>query len=263
MREYARQRGLRRLMIPVPALTPRLSSLWLGLVTPLYARVGRILIDSLRHSTVLRDHSASAVFHVRPRGVREAIASALANEESEFAQTRWSDASSVLGFARQWGGVRFGNRLVDSRSHPGRCPRRRRPFAPMPASVERPAGTTATGSGALRGWLDPVGRRCRDASRPSRPCHDLRPGDVVDCWRVEALEPGRRLRVSRRRCGCRAGPGSSSKSGQTATVPLSAQTAVYDPAGPGRTGLLVRAVSHPRTHLRRHAAQHCRGRGSS
>jgi uncharacterized protein YbjT (DUF2867 family) len=43
MREYARQRGLKRLMIPVPVLTPRLSSLWLGLVTPLYARVGRIL----------------------------------------------------------------------------------------------------------------------------------------------------------------------------------------------------------------------------
>lgn len=43
MREYARQRGLRRLMIPVPLLTPHLSSLWLGLVTPLYARVGRKL----------------------------------------------------------------------------------------------------------------------------------------------------------------------------------------------------------------------------
>src|SRR5512145_514986 len=43
--DYARQRGLRRLMIPVPLLTPRLSSLWLGLVTPLYARVGRKLVD--------------------------------------------------------------------------------------------------------------------------------------------------------------------------------------------------------------------------
>jgi len=48
MREYARQRGLRRLMIPVPLLTPRLSSLWLGLVTPLYVCVGRKLVDSLR-----------------------------------------------------------------------------------------------------------------------------------------------------------------------------------------------------------------------
>jgi uncharacterized protein YbjT (DUF2867 family) len=47
MLEYARQRGLRRLLIPVPVLSPGLSSLWLGLVTPLYARVGRKLIDSL------------------------------------------------------------------------------------------------------------------------------------------------------------------------------------------------------------------------
>jgi uncharacterized protein YbjT (DUF2867 family) len=62
MREYARQRGLRRLMIPVPLLTPRLSSLWLGLVTPLYARVGRKLVDSLRHPTIVRDDSAQRLF---------------------------------------------------------------------------------------------------------------------------------------------------------------------------------------------------------
>ena len=72
MREYAQQRGLRRWMIPVPLLTPRLSSLWLGLVTPLYARVGRKLIDSLRHSTVVRDNSAQRLFAIRPIGVREA-----------------------------------------------------------------------------------------------------------------------------------------------------------------------------------------------
>jgi uncharacterized protein YbjT (DUF2867 family) len=53
MREYARQRGLHRLTISVPVLTPRLSSLWLGLVTPLYARIGRKLIDSIRHPTVV------------------------------------------------------------------------------------------------------------------------------------------------------------------------------------------------------------------
>jgi uncharacterized protein YbjT (DUF2867 family) len=58
MREYARQRGLRRLMISVPVLTPRLSSLWLGLVTPVYARVGRKLIDSVRNPTVVRDPAA-------------------------------------------------------------------------------------------------------------------------------------------------------------------------------------------------------------
>ena len=63
-------------------LTPRLSSLWLGLVTPLYARVGRKLIDSIRHPTVVRDDAAARVFAVRPRGLREAIASALRNEDA-------------------------------------------------------------------------------------------------------------------------------------------------------------------------------------
>ena len=62
MREYARQRGLRRLMIPVPLLTPRLSSLWLGLVTPLCARVGRKLVDSLRHPTIVRDDCRTPPF---------------------------------------------------------------------------------------------------------------------------------------------------------------------------------------------------------
>ena len=55
MREYARQRGLRRGLVPVPLLTPRLSSLWLGLTTPVYARVGRELVDGLRTATVVED----------------------------------------------------------------------------------------------------------------------------------------------------------------------------------------------------------------
>ena len=76
MREYARQRGLRRCMLPVPVLTPRLSSLWLGLVTPVYARIGRQLIDSIRHATVVQDDTARRVFPVQPMGVHQAIARA-------------------------------------------------------------------------------------------------------------------------------------------------------------------------------------------
>ena len=60
MREYARQLGIRRWIIPVPLLTARLSSLWLGLVTPVYARVGRKLIDSLPHETVVRERERRA-----------------------------------------------------------------------------------------------------------------------------------------------------------------------------------------------------------
>jgi uncharacterized protein YbjT (DUF2867 family) len=77
IREYARQRGLRRWLISVPVLTPHLSSLWLGLVTPASAEVGRHLIEGLRNPTVVRDRSALDVFSVRPMGIREAIRKAL------------------------------------------------------------------------------------------------------------------------------------------------------------------------------------------
>ena len=100
MQEYAQQRGLSRWMIPVPFLTPHLSSLWLGLVTPLYARVGRKLVESLRNPTLLSNNLASRTFSVKPRSVRDAIARALVNEDREFAQTRWSDAMSSGGTPR-------------------------------------------------------------------------------------------------------------------------------------------------------------------
>ena len=93
MREYARQRGLRRWMIPVSVLTPSLSSLWLGLTTPLYARVGRKLIESLRSSTVVRDGAARADFDIRPAGLQESIRRAIHNENRRFAATRWSDGA--------------------------------------------------------------------------------------------------------------------------------------------------------------------------
>ena len=195
MREYAHQRGLRRLMIPVPLLTPRLSSLWLGLVTPLYARVGRKLVDSLRYSTVVRDDSAQRLFPIRPIGVREAIARALRNEDSSFAQTRWSDALSATANApRQWGGTRFGNRLVDSRStHVAAAP------AKVFAAFEQIGGATgwhyANWLWTLRGWLDllmgGVGMR-RGRRDPER----LRVGDTLDCWRVESIQPDQRLRLA-------------------------------------------------------------------
>jgi uncharacterized protein YbjT (DUF2867 family) len=88
MREYARQRRLYRLMIRVPVLTPYLSSLWLGLVTPLYARVGRRLIESIKFPTLVTDGSALQAFPIRPAGVREIVSEALLSEEKEFADTR-------------------------------------------------------------------------------------------------------------------------------------------------------------------------------
>jgi uncharacterized protein YbjT (DUF2867 family) len=73
MRLYAAKQGLRRLFIPVPFLTPGLSSLWLALVTPLYARVGRQLIEGVRNETTVQDTSARDYFTVKPMGIAEAL----------------------------------------------------------------------------------------------------------------------------------------------------------------------------------------------
>jgi hypothetical protein len=193
MREYARQRGLRRLLIPVPFLTPRLSSLWLGLVTPLYARVGRKLIDSLRNPTIVRDPSALSAFSVRPRGVPEAVARALINEDAAYAQTRWCDAVSASGLRERYGGQLQGTRFVDSRA-------RQIPVAPSRAflPVVRIGGTNGWYYGnalwRLRGFLDLLVGGI--GLRRGRPQPDtLREGDPLDFWRVEAIEPGRLLRL--------------------------------------------------------------------
>jgi len=191
MQEYARQRGLRRWMIPVPGLTPRLSSLWLGLVTPLYARVGRKLVESLRNPTVVSNDLALQTFALRPRGVVEAMTRALGFEDGTFARTRWSDALSSSGPPKTWGGVRFGSRLVDSRTvrvavDPEAA------FAP----IRRIGGATgwyyANVLWSLRGFLDllvgGVGLR-----RGRRDPQSLQVGDALDFWRVERYEPPRLL----------------------------------------------------------------------
>jgi len=153
MQEYARQRGLRRTIIPVPVLTPHLSSLWLGLITPVYARIGRKLIESLRHPTVVKERSALEVFSVRPRGMREAIARALCNEDREYAETRWSDALSSGSRPASWGasGLARAWWILASR---GSIALRLRRLNRFGASAARPAGTLATGCGGSGGsWI--------------------------------------------------------------------------------------------------------------
>jgi hypothetical protein len=194
IREHARQRGLRRFIIRVPVLTPWLSSLWLGLVTPVYARVGRKLIDSLRNETVVTSSRAAELFPtIRPRGMREALERARANEDREFAETRWSDARSSLGAAAPWGGAHSGSRLVDSRAVPV--------AATSHASFEaitRIGGDVgwyyANWLWRLRGALDLIvggGGRRRSRRDPT----SLLPGDPLDFWRVEAVEGDRLVRL--------------------------------------------------------------------
>jgi uncharacterized protein YbjT (DUF2867 family) len=194
MHEYARQKGLRRLMIPVPLLTPHLSSLWLGLVTPVYARVGRALVEGLRNETVVNDTAARDLFRVRPRGVAEAVARALVNEDREFAATRWSDALSSGPATRSFGGAAIGSRLVDSRV--ARVPLSpAEAFAPIQRIGGRQGWYYGNALWRLRGLLDlPFGGAGTRRGRRD-PVH-LRTGDTVDFWRVEAVEQDHLLRLS-------------------------------------------------------------------
>ena len=187
MQEYARQRGLRRRLIPVPLLTPRLSSLWLGLTTPVYARVGRELIDGLRTATVVNDAAARTAFRVRPRGLRQAIAGALEEEDAAFAAGPWSEArygpdGSALGrrphpdparsLVRRRRARGAGRRF---RAHPAHRRRQRlvlrrldlaparprRPAARWGGHAPRPARSAATGGGRRAGLLAGGGMRAR------------------------------------------------------------------------------------------------------
>ncbi len=168
MKEYARQRGLKRLVISVPLLTPRLSSLWLGLVTPVYVRVGRKLIESICHATVVEDQTALAVFKIRPRGYREAIAAALAASERHL--------------------------ILDSRTiHVTASPEDA--FTPIRRIGGKKGWYHADWLWGLRGFVDRlfggIGLR-----RGRRDADSLRVGDTVDFWRVEALEPNHFLRLT-------------------------------------------------------------------
>lgn len=204
MREYARQRGLHRLMIPVPLLTPRLSSLWLALVTPLHARVGRALVDSIRHPTLVRDDSAMRDFSIVPRGVEAAIAEAIATEARERR-----------------------NRLVDDRSIAVDVPPDR-----AFAAIRRIGGANGWYYGnwlwQLRGGLDVmvggVGMR-----RGRRDPELLEVNDPLDWWNVEACEPTRLVLAAEMKLPGRAWlEFQVSPAGEGATI---RQTAVFDPKG--------------------------------
>lgn len=192
LRIYSAMRGLRRWLIPLPALSPRLSSLWLSLVTPVHARVGRRLVDGLRNTTTVEDDVALRVFPIRPMGVRQAIERALIREDQEISETRWSDALSSSSSQRP-GGMHSGTRIVDSRTITVACDADRA-FAPIRRIGGEAGWYYGTWLWRLRGRLDllvgGVGLR-----RGRKDPEHIHVGESLDFWRVEQYEPNRRLRL--------------------------------------------------------------------
>jgi uncharacterized protein YbjT (DUF2867 family)/ligand-binding SRPBCC domain-containing protein len=169
MRTYARLRGLRRLLLPVPVLTPHLSGLWLGLVTPAQARVGRALVEGLKSATVVRSPAARDAFPITPMPLREAFVKAIDDGAAEWLKR---DTRTIV---------------VDV------------PPAQAFAPVRRIGAANGWYFGNLlwmaRGWLD-RGLGGVGMSRGRRDPDACAVGDVIDGWTVEAYEPDRRLRLS-------------------------------------------------------------------
>jgi uncharacterized protein YbjT (DUF2867 family) len=240
IREYARQRELRRALIRVPVLTPRLSSWWLRLVTPLQARVGRELIEGVRNESVVRDDWALRTFAIRPLGIRQAIAGALCAEDAEFMAARWSRVLSGARHQVAWGGIRIGNRLIASQTiDVDAAPTAA--FAPIRRIGGRSGWYYGRWLWELRALADrliggPGMRRGRSDQE------SVAVGHQIDFWRVVAFEPNRKLTLAAEMKM----PGRAwldfevEPNGAGSTI---RQTAIFDPKG--LFGLLYWYVSFP------------------
>ncbi len=193
MRAYARERGLRRLMIPVPVLTPRLSSYWVNLISPVPAKIARPLIEGLRNEVVVRDPAPAASFGVRPTPYVEALREAMDRSSSEGLESTWFDALATPDRDSLPSVTSLEGMIVE---------RRQRAIAAPPertfAEVERLGGEGgwpyANVLWRIRGLMDRivggVGMRLgrRDPAR-------LRVGDALDFWRVEEIRRPELLRL--------------------------------------------------------------------
>ena len=193
MHAYAAEVGLHRLIIPIPFLSPGLSSLWVGLVTPLPARVARPLVESLRSEVVVHDDTARRLFPHDPLPFREALRRAVHTPPDGVA-TRWSDAEEAPAHPApgdpQWSGgtVYTDRRVIPTDADPNHV---YWAFSRIGGDVGYYGMNWAW---KLRGLLDRmmggVGLR-----RGRRHPEHLREGEALDFWRVDRISPNRMLRL--------------------------------------------------------------------
>jgi uncharacterized protein YbjT (DUF2867 family) len=231
MTGYARARGLTRHLLAVPVLTPRLSSYWVHLVTPIPASIAQPLIKGLGNEVIVRDAAALRLFSaIQPLDYATAVRLALEKMDSRGVETAWSDALTSSQ------GDKTPVTLISSE---GMIIERRQRTVSAPADA---VYRSFARLGGARGWLymdwawqirGMADRLCGGVGmrRGRRDPIDLRIGDTLDFWRVEMIEPGRliRLRAEMRVPGqawleFKAGP-------QTGGQTLLTQTAFFEPKG--------------------------------
>jgi uncharacterized protein YbjT (DUF2867 family) len=188
---YARVRGLRRWMIPVPFLTPRLSSYWVDLVTPIPAAISRPLIEGLRSEVVVNDPIALDLFDIELLSYEQAVRRALERTRADNIETAWSGAQAPTKpgvTLEEKQGMIVERRRVESSAGPAEV------FAQVTAIGGRQGWYYADSLWKFRGILDRlvggIGMR-----RGRRNQYELRAGDALDFWRVEAIVPDQVLRL--------------------------------------------------------------------
>ncbi|GAA6756636.1 SDR family oxidoreductase [Thermus thalpophilus] len=190
METYAEVRGLKRLILPVPVLAPRLAALWVGLVTPIPNRLALPLVEGILHPLVADTAKAQALFpEVTPIPYRKAVELALARIALGEVETRWSGALQGQSyFLEDREGIIREVRALTVQAPPERVYQ-------VFASLGGERGWLVWGwAWALRGLVDRLlgGPGLR---RGRRHPTELLPGEAVDFWRVEAVEPPRLLRL--------------------------------------------------------------------
>lgn len=185
MLQVAQILGLRRYLIQVPVLTPRLSSYWVGLVTPVPVRPARALIEGLRHETVCENDDARRLFGHTPAGFAQAAARALS---AILPRTELPDPPLTRSVIAN---IEPSHLLCDRRQVSVRAPIDV-VFSVITAIGGDKGWYAANWLWRLRGWIDEmlggVGLR-----RGRRDAETLIVGDSLDFWHVEELEPDKRL----------------------------------------------------------------------
>ena len=185
MRSYARLRGLRRLMIPVPVLTPRLSSYWVNLVSPVPAAIARPLIEGLRNEVIVRNPGPAGAFGLAPLPFEEALGRAIDRTDRHDVESTWFDALADPDKPSLSSVTSREGMIVERRSRAVNAS-----VEHVFAEVERLGGDAgwpyANALWRIRGLADRVvgGVGMRLGRRD--PDH-VRIGDAVDFWRVEEV----------------------------------------------------------------------------
>lgn len=187
MLEYARLRGLKRRLLTLPIAPIRLMAYWVDKLTPVPVRIAAPLIEGMRSDSVVRDDAAQRVFpHIQPSDYEAAVSSALSQLSPTQIEPVWNSSSSPVII------IKHAGFLIDFRKI---C------VEATPAAVYQ----AFTGLGGKHGWLYQDGlwklRGLLDwlmggpGMRGRQDETELRLGQVVDFYRVEALEPGQMLRL--------------------------------------------------------------------